>query len=203
MMPRRLTQATQVLGDMRMAVSSIFNMNRRNALRKLVCNSRDRLYRMAFAWTHNPHLADDLVQQTILKALNNQRQLKDLAAAEAWLFRILSNCLKDHYRAKRETVSPDEVVLSDDRTPEQAAEELLLAEAVREAVQSLPLAQRQVITLVDLEGFTYASVAEILEIPVGTVMSRLCRGRRALRELLTSVQPQRELRRAGNLMRVK
>ena len=100
-MPRRLTQATQVLGDMRMAVSSIFNMNRRNALRKLVCNSRDRLYRMAFAWTHNPHLADDLVQQTILKALNNQRQLKDLAAAEAWLFRILSNCLKDHYRAKR------------------------------------------------------------------------------------------------------
>jgi RNA polymerase sigma-70 factor (ECF subfamily) len=203
MMPRRLTQATQVLGDMRMAVSSIFNMNRRNALRKLVCNSRDRLYRMAFAWTHNPHLADDLVQQTILKALNNQRQLKDLAAAEAWLFRILSNCLKDHYRAKRETVSPDDVVLSDDRTPEQAAEEQLLAEAVRQAVQSLPLAQCQVVTLVDLEGFTYASVAEILEIPVGTVMSRLCRGRRALRELLTGVQPRMEPRRTGNLVRVK
>jgi len=186
-----------------MAVGRIFKMNRSGALRKLVGNSRDRLYRMAFAWTHDPHLADDLVQQTVLKALHNQRQLKDLAAAEAWLFRILSNCLKDHYRAKRETVSPDDVDLSDGRTPEHGAEELLLAETVRQAVQSLPLAQRQVITLVDLEGFTYASVAEILDIPVGTVMSRLCRGRRALRELLTDIQPRTESRRTGNLTRIK
>jgi RNA polymerase sigma-70 factor (ECF subfamily) len=186
-----------------MAIGSIFSLNRRGALRQLVCNNRERLYRMAFAWTHSPHLADDLVQQTILKALNNQRQLKNLAAGEAWLFRILSNCLKDHYRAKRETVSPDDVVLFDDRTPEQAAEEQLLVETVRQAVQSLPLAQRQVITLVDLEGFTYASVAEILDIPVGTVMSRLCRGRRALRELLIDARPRIEPRRSGNLKRVK
>ena len=186
-----------------MAIGSIFNLNRRSALRQLVCNSRDRLYRMAFAWTHSPHLADDLVQQTILKALNNQRQLKNLAAAEAWLFRILSNCLKDHYRAKRETVSPDDVVLSDSRTPEEAVEEQLLAQTVRQAVESLPLAQRQVITLIDLEGFTYASVADILDIPAGTVMSRLCRGRRALRELLIETRPPMEQPRTGNLTRIK
>ena len=76
-------------------------------------------------------------------------------------------------------------------------------ETVRQAVQDLPVPQRQVVTLVDLEGFTYASVADILEIPVGTVMSRLCRGRRALRELLTEVRPQAEERRLGNLTRIK
>ncbi len=190
-------------GETRMAGSLFMGISQRRALRKLVGNSRDRLYRMAYAWTHNPHLADDLVQQAILKALNNHRQLKSMSAAEAWLFRILSNCLKDHYRAKREVLSPDELVIRDDRTPEQETGEQQLVETVRQAVQSLPLAQCQVITLVDLEGFTYASVAEILEIPVGTVMSRLCRGRRALRELLTEVRPQIEERRTANLTRVK
>ena len=186
-----------------MSGSSFFGISQRRTFRKLVGNSRDRLYRMAYAWTHSPHLADDLVQQTMLKALNNQRQLKNLAAAEAWLFRILSNCLKDHHRAKREVVSSDEIELRDERTPDREANERQLVETVRHAVQSLPLPQRQVVTLVDLEGFTYASVADILEVPVGTVLSRLCRGRRALRELLTEIRPQAEARRLGNLTRIK
>jgi RNA polymerase sigma-70 factor (ECF subfamily) len=134
---------------------------------------------MAYAWTHDPHLADDMVQQAMFKALSNQKQLKDLGAAEAWLFRILSNCLKDYYRAKRDVVSSENVVIADEVTPEQNTEKQQLVDKVRRAVRKLPLAQCQVVTLVDLEGFTYASVAEILEIPVGTVMSRLCRGRRA------------------------
>jgi len=188
---------------MRMAGGSFFGINQRRTFRKLIGNSRDRLYRMAYAWTHNPHLADDLVQQTVLKALNNQRQLKNMAAAEAWLFRILSNCLKDHHRAKREVLSPETIEIRDNRTPERETSEQQLVDSVRKAVQALPLAQCQVVTLVDLEGFTYASVAEILEIPVGTVMSRLCRGRRALRELLTEVRPQIEGRRASKLTRVK
>jgi len=186
-----------------MAGTSFFGISQRRTLRKLVGNSRDRLYRMAYAWTHNPHLADDLVQQTMLKALNNQRQLKNMAAAEAWLFRILSNCLKDHHRAKREVLSPEEIELRDDRTPEREATQQQLVDTVRNAVRSLPLAQRQVVTLVDLEGFTYASVAEILEVPVGTVMSRLCRGRAALRELLTEIRPQNDERRIRNLTRIK
>lgn len=186
-----------------MAGSSIFGISQRRTFRKLVGKNRDRLYRMAFAWTHDPYLADDLVQQTLLKALNNQRQLRDMAAAEAWLFRILSNCLKDHHRAKREVMSPEALEIRDDRTPESQASEQQLVNTVRQAVSSLPVAQRQVVTLVDLEGFTYASVAEILEIPVGTVMSRLCRGRRALRELLTQIRPRDESRRAATLTRVK
>lgn len=178
-------------------------ISQRREFRKLLENSRERMYRMAYAWTHNPDLADDLVQQSLCKALNNQRQLKDLRAAEAWLFRILSNCLKDHYRAKREVLSAEELVLVEKRTPETETEEHMLVHAVRHAVGTLPLQQRQVITLVDLEGFTYASVAEILEIPVGTVMSRLCRGRRALREILVEAYSQQLAERVPNLMRIK
>ena len=158
---------------------------------------------MAYAWTHDPHLADDLVQQAIYKALNNQRQLKDLGAAEAWLFRILSNCLKDHYRAKRDVVSSEDVVIADEITPEHNTEQQQLVDKVRRAVKRLPLAQCQVVTLVDLEGFTYASVAEILEIPVGTVMSRLCRGRRALTEHLIELGTAPTPRRSATLKRVK
>ena len=186
-----------------MAVSRIFGLSQRRAFRKLIANSRDRLYRMAYAWTHNPSLADDLVQQTLCKALSNQRQLKDPGAAEAWLFRILSNCIKDYHRAKREVLTGEELVVVDNRTPERETEEQLLVRKVRAAVQQLPLAQCQVITLVDLEGFTYASVAEILEIPVGTVMSRLCRGRRALRDYLAEIRPDRDLGRNTNLTRIK
>ena len=186
-----------------MAPNVFSGINQRRAFKKLVGNSRERLYRMAYAWTHNPHLADDLVQQTLFKALNNQRQLKDMGAAKAWLFRIMANCLKDYYRAKREVLSAEELVIVDNRTPERESEEQQLVDKVRQAVRRLPLAQCQVITLVDLEGFTYATVAETLEIPVGTVMSRLCRGRRALRDFLTDVRPQSQTERATILKRVK
>lgn len=186
-----------------MAKKNLLRFAQRRAFKKLVTNSRERLYRMAFAWTHDPHLADDLVQQALTKALSNQKQLKELGAAEGWLFRILSNCLKDHYRARRETVSTDEIVLANRRTPEDESEEQQLVNNVRRAVSQLPLAQCQVITLVDLEGFTYAAVAETLEIPVGTVMSRLCRGRRALREFLEDVRPREQKNQTTILQRVK
>jgi len=168
----------------------VFGITRRKAFRKLVANSRDRLYRMAYAWTGDPQLADDLAQQATYKALSKQKQLRDLAAGEAWLFRILANCLTDHRRAKREFLSPETLELVDKRTPEHETEEQLLVSRVRTAVGRLPRNQRQVVTLVDLEGFTYATVAEILDIPVGTVMSRLCRGRRALKDYLLEVRPE-------------
>jgi RNA polymerase sigma-70 factor (ECF subfamily) len=88
-------------------------------------------------------------------------------------------------------------------TPEQNTEKQQLVDKVRRAVRKLPMAQCQVVTLVDLEGFTYASVAEILEIPVGTVMSRLCRGRRALKEHLIDVGTAATPRRSMTLKRVK
>jgi len=158
---------------------------------------------MAYAWTHDPYLADDLVQQAYYKALRNQRQLRDIGAADAWLFRILANCLTDHYRARREFLSDDELIIIEKRTPETEAEQDQLALRVRLAVQRLNLPQRQVVTLVDLEGFAYATVAEILDIPVGTVMSRLCRGRRALREGLLDVNSKVEVTSPPRMRRVK
>ena len=159
-------------------------INQKRVFRNILKNSRNRLYRMAYAWTHDAALADDLVQQTYYKALRNQRQLRDIDAADAWLFRILANCLADHHRARREMLSDDEVIQVEKRTPEHAVQDEQIAQRVRQAVQALPLPQCQVVTLVDLEGFAYAAVAQILDIPVGTVMSRLSRGRRALREQL-------------------
>ena len=186
-----------------MSYKKLFGISQRRALRRLVANNRERLYRMAYAWTNDPHLADDLVQQTLFKALSNQKQLRDLAAAEGWLFRILANCLTDYRRAKREYLSGDNLEIVDKITPEHQANEEQLIQRVRQAVQKLPINHCQVITLVDLEEFSYASVAQILDIPVGTVMSRLCRGRRALREQLIEVRPSESLRPAANLKRIK
>lgn len=173
-----------------MPMSKLLRISQRRELKKLVVNNRDRLYRMAYAWTHDPYLADDLVQQAVCKALDRTDQLRDLAAAEGWLFRILANCLTDHHRAKREYLSGEDLHMVDERTPERLTQQQQLVSRVRQAVARLPLPQRQVVTLVDLEGFAYATVAQILDIPVGTVMSRLCRGRRVLKEHLIDVRPQ-------------
>jgi len=162
-------------------------ISQKRLFRTILSNSRDRLYRMAYSWTHDPALADDLVQQTCYQALRKQRHLRDIDAADAWLFRILANCLADHHRARKEVLGGDDMVMVEKWTPEHAAQEDQIARRVRRAVGELPLAHRQVVTLVDLEGFSYSAVAQILDIPVGTVMSRLSRGRRALRDQLLEV----------------
>lgn len=186
-----------------MVGDTIFGFRQRRAFKKMLGNSRKRLYRMAYSWTHDPCLADDMVQQTLVKALNSQRQLRDIEAADAWLFRILANCLKDHFRAKREVLLGDDQVRVEYVTPETQTQEQQLVDNVRLAVSRLPLAQCQVITLVDLEGFTYARVAETLEIPVGTVMSRLCRGRAALRDTLLDAKSQLPTEQAGTITRIR
>jgi RNA polymerase sigma-70 factor (ECF subfamily) len=149
---------------------------------------RQRLYRIAYSWTHNAALADDLVQDALTKALQKQGQLRDASAGEAWLYSILSNCLRDHYRRQRETEDIDGLCLVDDAGPEQVSGQQELVGKVRAAIARLPLGQRQVVTLVDLEGFSYSEVANILAVPVGTVMSRLCRARAALKDMLLAVR---------------
>lgn len=186
-----------------MASDGIFGLRQRRTFKKTVADSRMRLYRMAYTWTHDPHLADDIVQQTLCKALKSQTQLREIAAVDSWLFRIMANCLKDHYRARREVLLGDDQVRVEYITPETETEEQQLVSKVRHAVSRLPLAQCQVITLIDLEGFTYARVAETLEIPVGTVMSRLCRGRAALRDTLLDARSQLPTEQAGTITRIR
>ena len=160
--------------------------SRTKEARKKLETQRARLYRVAYAWSRNPALADDLVQETLTKALLKSSQLRDPDAGEAWLFTILNNCFRDHFRRLRETDDIDNVTLISEGTPEDDNAQLQTVQRVRNAVARLSQDKRQVVTLVDLEGFSYIEVANILGIPVGTVMSRLCRARNILKsELLT------------------
>jgi RNA polymerase sigma-70 factor (ECF subfamily) len=184
-----------------MEIFDIFYRNRE--ARKRLEQSRARLYRVAFSWCHNAALADDLVQETLMKAYRNSGQLRDPKAGQSWLFSILSNCYNDHFRRNRETEDIDNVTLVDDTTPETETDQLQIVNKVRQSVAKLSEGQRQVMTLVDLEGFSYNEVSEILDIPIGTVMSRLCRARNALKErLLTEFEKQPGLQEAI-LRRVK
>ncbi len=164
-------------------------------LKRRFREQRKRLFRMALAWTGDSMLADDLTQECLARAWEKRHHLQEAAKLEAWLFRILHNCWMEHLRRSRPTTGLDEVPPAEEDGPDQRLERLQLAQRVRGAVARLPLGQREVITLVDLEGCRYAEVAEILEIPLGTVMSRLSRARRALKaELLHLRLPEEERR---------
>jgi RNA polymerase sigma-70 factor (ECF subfamily) len=122
----------------------------------------------------------------VIKGLKSVHQLKDESVLEAWLFSILHNCWRDHFRRQHPQVDIEEIMElpADGPTPEQHHADSELVRRVRRAVAALPLGQRQVITLIDLEELSYSAAAQALEIPIGTVMSRLSRARLALRELL-------------------
>lgn len=178
---------------------------RTNNLQSQLEQIRPRLYRLAYSWSHNAALADDLVQETLIKALKNTHQLRDPALLNSWLFSILANCLRDHYRKHKEMDDIDELEdyrYSHENTPENEHAQSQIIARVRAAVAQLPLGQRQVLTLVDLEELSYIEVAEILDIPAGTVMSRLCRARAAMKLLLKELAPQQSGQ-AGQLRRVK
>lgn len=160
-----------------------FFLNSHDAQRTLK-EVRHRLYRVAYAWCHNAALADDLVQETLAKAMRKSSQLRDPKARDAWLFTILTNCYRDHFRRLRDTDDIDEMEISVETTPETEMGRAEVVGKVRAAIARLPEGQRQTVTLVDLEGFSYIEVAQILGVPIGTIMSRLCRARVALKNML-------------------
>lgn len=178
-------------------------IKRKRDFRLLISESRPRLYRTAYSWCHNPDLADDLVQQTLYKALENYSQLRELKALNGWLFRILYRCFVNQKKYNREVALDDSMLGVEDYTPEIAAGAAHIVLKVRSAISTLSLEQRQAITLVDLEGFTYAEVAKILDIPVGTVMSRLSRGRKKLLDRLISLKNQKEKTGNTHVRRIK
>jgi len=190
--------------DVKLNILGFFGRSR--AFEAKLEQSRPRLYRLACAWTRNQSLADDVVQNTLVQAMRQSGQLRNSEAMDAWLLTIMANCWRDHFRRNRETVDIDEVgdeALACDLTPEYEFEKNQVIQRVRRAVGCLPLGQRQVVTLVDLEEFSYADVAAILGIPIGTVMSRLSRARLALRELLLEYMKNPETNVAPRISRIK
>ena len=162
-----------------------------------------RLYRMAFAWSHDEQIALDIVQETISKALENRKQLKQADSMDAWLFKILANCWYDVCRKKKRLVElseAGELVLLE--TPESSHDRSELINMVHRAMAKLSIEQRQIVSLVDLEGMSYSEVGEVLEIPIGTVMSRLCRARNNLKKILEDFESDRS-RQESNIWRIK
>lgn len=150
-----------------------------------------RLYRLAYSWTHDPHLARDLVQETMSRAISKHKQLKDLGALDSWLFKILVNCWHDVCRQNKHLqplLDADELV--NNYTPDMDRYRYEVIKKVHSAIVKLPMEQRQIITLIDLEGLSYSEVANIMEVPMGTVMSRLCRARNKLKTHLGELKSQ-------------
>lgn len=154
---------------------------------------RPMLYRIAYAWCHDAALADDLVQETLSKAWARRTQLREEAALKGWMVSIMNHCWLDYLRSRRDFDDVDDLqdeLESGAESPEARCGREQVIACVRAAVARLPLGQRQVLTLVDLEEFGYAEVAGILNIPVGTVMSRLSRARASLKSLLDPAMQQ-------------
>jgi RNA polymerase sigma-70 factor (ECF subfamily) len=161
--------------------------------------SLDSLYRTALRLTRNPADAEDLVQDTYLKAFRAADRFEPGTNLRAWLFTILHNTARNRARDRaREAVTVDSETVeramdvpSSGRaeTPETLLLRDTLAPDLQAAIDDLPDAFRQAVWLRDVEEFSYAEIAEMLDIPVGTVMSRISRGRRMLFERLQHLKP--------------
>ena len=151
----------------------------------------DSLYNFARWLVHDQNDAEDLVQETYLKALRGFGSFQPGTNFRAWIYQILRNtCLSSRSRLdQRMTVELDseedfQVLPATFSTPESLMIERSGDDAVRGAIEQLPVIFREVILLSDVEDTSYREIAEILSIPIGTVMSRLARARRAVRESL-------------------
>jgi len=159
----------------------------------------DSLYGAALRMTRNPQDAEDLVQETMLRAYRAFDRFEAGTNLKAWLFRILTNAYINTYRKRQrepQKVSADEVEEFDlyrelknhdtqfEATPESIVLNSLVDSDIIDAIDDLPEQFRLAVVLSDIEGFSYAEMAEIMDVPMGTVMSRLHRGRKALQKRL-------------------
>jgi len=164
------------------------------------------MYSAAYRLTRNAADAEDLIQETFLRAFRSFHQFEPGTNLKAWLYRILTNTFINSYRKKQrepQTVSDDEVedwylyskMAEEGMEPsaEAAVLESLPDEDVQEALSSLPEQFRMAVLLADVEGFSYKEIAEIMGVPIGAVMSRLHRGRKALEKGLWDVVRERGL----------
>jgi len=167
----------------------------------------DQLYAAAMRMTRNPSDAQDLVQETFVKAFASFKQFEQGTNLKAWLYRILTNTFINTYRKKQrepyqgtiddledwQLGGAESTTATSSRSAEAEAIDHLPDSAVKDALQSIPEDFRLAVYFADVEGFSYQEIAEIMKTPIGTVMSRLHRGRRLLRDLLSGYALERGL----------
>jgi RNA polymerase sigma-70 factor (ECF subfamily) len=171
----------------------------------------DQLYAAAMRMTRNPADAEDLVQETYVKAFAAFHQFQEGTNLKAWLYRILTNTFINSYRKRQRQPQQANTDAVEDwqlasaeshsstglRSAETEALERLPDSDVKEALQRLPEEFRLAVYLADVEGFSYREIAEIMGTPIGTVMSRLHRGRRGLQRMLGDYARERGLTRVS------
>jgi RNA polymerase sigma factor (sigma-70 family) len=146
-----------------------------------------RLRRFAHALSRNAADADDLTQATVERALRSREQWEPGSRLDSWLYRIMRNLWIDMVRVrsrKDKREAPEEEALSVGQDPREAIETSLELKRAIAAMERLPDEQREVVALILIEGFGYREVSEMLDLPIGTVSSRLVRGRTALLAML-------------------
>ena len=146
-----------------------------------------RLYGYAFSLAGDRHRAEDLVQECAIRALAAKNAPVDEPAYRAWLFRILKHAFFDRRRRDRVAAeAPDDGSFSGAMEFWQGDERFISVLTVKLEMAKLPLRQREILALIDIAGLSYAEAASHLEVPVGTIMSRISRARRALLEAVTA-----------------
>ena len=165
------------------------------------------LYSSALRMTRNAADAEDLIQETYLRAYRGYNNFEEGTNLRAWLFRILTNTYINSYRARQRR--PQESELGDvedlylykrisgvdvaSRSAEDTLFDLFTDDEVKKALEDLPESFRLPVLLADVQGFSYKEIAEMLDVPIGTVMSRLHRGRKAMQKALIDFASERGL----------
>jgi RNA polymerase sigma-70 factor (ECF subfamily) len=169
----------------------------------------DQLYTAAMRMTHHAADAEDLVQETFLRGYRGYGRFEEGTNLRAWLYRILTNTFINSYRSKQRRPQESDLGEVEDlylyrrlggleasergRSAEDELMDFVTDAEVKDALDALPEQFRVAVLLADVEGFSYKEIADILEIPIGTVMSRLHRGRKGLQRLLGDYAAQRGL----------
>jgi len=177
----------------------------RNEFAQQAMQYAPQLYSAALRMTRNSSDAEDLVQDTYLRAYRGFATFSDGTNLRAWLFRILTNTYINTYRAKQRRPQESELADVEDlylykrisgldvaaRSAEDTLFELFTDDEVKNALEALPESFRLPVLLADVEQFSYKEIAEMLDIPIGTVMSRLHRGRKAMQKALIDFATER------------